>query len=249
MSLKFSRKFVVPMSEVTPCYAQKPFHMLNMLQDAADGAVEAMNPPADYWTNGCGWMLLEYTIRLDRPLTAGDSGVINTGHVLQHNLYSARRFELYDEEGKKFGLADSRWVYVDLNTRRPQRLNRRLPSVFTSSEEESIFEPFFAKPEKLERVDLTTRLHVRRGELDVNGHVNNAYYLSWAAEAVPQEVYMTCGIVSADIQYKHEALCGMDLEISTQIDGLSFRHEIKNTEGVLIAQFSTVWAKVPERAQ
>ena len=70
MALMYTRKFVVPLSEVTPCYALKPFHMLNMFQDAADGAVEALDPPADYWTNGCGWMLLQYTIRLGRPLMA-----------------------------------------------------------------------------------------------------------------------------------------------------------------------------------
>ncbi len=248
MPLKFSRDFVVPKSEVTPCWAMKPFHMLNMLQDAADGAVEAMNPPASYWTDGCGWMLLQYTIRLDRPLRAGDSGVIQTGHRMLHNLYSARRFEIYDAAGAQFGLADSKWVYVDLKTRRPQRLNHKLPDAFAQYEEDVIFEPVFVDPLKLDRVDSTTRLRVRLGELDVNAHVNNAYYLSWAAEAVPQEVYMTCGIISADIVYKHEALAGMELEVETQRDGLNFRHEIKSTGGELIAQFSTVWEKIPERS-
>ena len=92
MALMFTKKFVVPLSEVTPGYALKPFHMLNMFQDAADGAVEALNPPADYWTNGCGWMLLQYTIRLSKPLMAGDSVTINTGHRPLRDLYSCRRF-------------------------------------------------------------------------------------------------------------------------------------------------------------
>ena len=76
----------------------------------------------------------------------------------------------------------------------------------------------------------------------MNGHVNNAYYLSWAAEAVPMDVYMLCGIMSADIVYKHEAVYGMDLEVTTQQDGLDFLHEIRNTEGLLIATAATRWA-------
>ena len=242
MPLMITKNFTVPLSEVTPCYAQKPFHILNMLQDAADGAVESISPPASYWSDGCGWMLLQYTIRLDHPLIAGDTGAISTGHIMLRDLYSARRFMLFDAAGTQFGLADSRWIYVDLKTRRPQRLSHRLPPEFITTAEKPPFEPVFRDPAKLERADLKTSLHVRLGELDVNGHVNNAYYLSWAAEAVPMDVYMHCGIMSADIVYKHEAVYGMDLEVTTQQDGLDFLHEIRNTEGLLIATAATRWA-------
>ena len=107
-----------------------------------------------------------------------------------------------------------------------------------------MFELTFIDPPELERVDLSTKLRVRLGELDVNGHVNNAYYLSWAAEAVPQDVYLSCGIVEADIVYKHEALSGMELLVETQQDGLSFRHRITSGD-TLIAQFATRWEEVP----
>ena len=245
MALMYTRKFVVPLSEVTPCYALKPFHMLNMFQDAADGAVEALEPPDDYWTNGCGWMLLQYTIRLGHPLMAFDNVTINTGHRPLRDLYSCRRFRFLEEDGTQFGLADSKWCYVDLTKRRPLRMSRVLPQVFMDRAEE-VFEPTFIDPPELERVDLSTKLRVRLGELDVNGHVNNAYYLSWAAEAVPQDVYLSCGIVEADIVYKHEALSGMELLVETQQDGLSFRHRITSGD-TLIAQFATRWEKVPEQ--
>ncbi len=245
MSAMYTRKFVVPLSEVTPGYAQKPFHMLNMFQDAADGAVEAFDPPAGYWTNGCGWMLLQYTIRLKRPLMAGDRVTIKTGHRMIRDLYSARRFLFFEDDGSPFGMADSKWCYVDLAKRRPLRLSRVLPDVFLSGVEEDI-EPRFVDPLPLERVDLTARLRVRLGELDVNGHVNNAYYLSWASESVPRDVYLSCGIVEADIVYKHEALGGMELLVETQRDGLAFRHRITCGDK-LIALFATRWEKLPER--
>ncbi len=245
MSLMYTRTFVVPLSEVTPGYALKPFHMLNMFQDAADGAVEAINPPPGYWTNGCGWMLLQYTIRLNKPLMAGDRVTVNTGHRPFRDLYSVRRFDFYGDDGVQFGTADSKWCYVDLAKRRPLRLSRALPRVFMECAEDAL-EPRFVDPPPLDRVDLSTRLRVRLGELDVNGHVNNAYYLSWAAESVPQEVYLNCGIVDADIVYKHEAVGGMDLLVETQRDGLSFRHRITCGD-TLIAFFATRWEELPER--
>lgn len=244
MALMFTKKFVVPKSEVTPCRALKPFHLLNMLQDAADSAVDAMEPPADYWRCGCAWMMHQYSIRLERPLLSGDAGTINTGHMPLRDLYSVRRFRLLDGQEKQIGLADSMWIFVDLASRRPVRLSHRLPEVFMKKAEETPFDPIFAAPKKLERTDRSVKLHVRLGELDVNGHVNNAYYLGWAAEAIPQEVYMRCGIIEADILYKHEAVYGMDLTVATQQDGLSFRHEIRSDDGELIAQFSTRWAEI-----
>ena len=248
MALMFTKSFSVPLSEVTPCHAQKPFHILNMLQDAADGAVEWARPGDEYWNNGCGWMLRQYSIRLSRPLTAGDSGTINTGHVMLRDLYSARRFVLYDENDRQFGMADSLWIYVDLKSRRPQRLSRRLPSAFVRTMENPPFEPLLREPERLTCADIQLQLHVRLGELDVNGHVNNAYYLSWAAEAVPRDVYLRCGIVGADILYKREAVYGMDLVVTAQQTGeLKYLHEIKNTEGALIACFATQWAPLTER--
>ncbi|MGI6075097.1 MAG: acyl-[acyl-carrier-protein] thioesterase [Pyramidobacter sp.] len=248
MPLMYTKSFSVPLSEVTPCHAQKPFHILNMLQDAADSAVESVQPGADYWNDGCGWMLLKYSIRLTRPLAAGDSGTINTGHVMLRDLYSARRFVIYDENERQFGMADSLWIYVDLKSRRPQRLSHRLPPSFAAAMEDPPFQPLLREPEKLTRADIRTQLHVRLGELDVNGHVNNAYYLSWAAEAVPKEVYMRCGIVGADIQYKREAVYGMDLVVSTQqLDELNYLHEIKSTEGTLLACCATRWAPLAER--
>lgn len=247
MDLMFTKRWVVPLSEVTPGYALKPFHLLNMMQDAADDAVEALNPPADYWTNGCGWMLLQYSIRLERPLAAGDAVTINTGHRPLHDLYSSRRFRFLDDTGRQFGLADSKWCYVNLARRRPLRLSRALPRVFLDlAEDAASFEPGYFDPPPLERVDLSTRLRVRMGELDVNGHVNNAYYLSWAAEAVPQDVYLTCGICEADIVYKHEALSGMELLVETQRDDLTFLHRITCGD-TLIAAFRVKWAKIPER--
>lgn len=244
MKLMFAKKFAVPKSEVSPGGALKPFHLLNMLQDAADGAVESMNPPESYWTCGDGWMLLKYSIRLDHPLAVDDSGVINTGHVFIRDLYSARRFILDDAEGNTFGMADSMWIFVNLKSRRPLRLSRSLPEMFFTTTEKAVFKPEFNEPKPPERVDLSVNVQVRLGDIDMNGHVNNAYYVSWAAESLPEDVYMTCGLCGAEILFKHEATYGMVLTVETQRDGLDFRHRITNSDGTEIAIMTTKWAKI-----
>ncbi|MDY3869025.1 MAG: thioesterase [Pyramidobacter sp.] len=241
MPLSYTMKFAVHASEVTPCYALKPFHLLNMLQDAADGAVDSMQLPcvADF---GCAWMLHQYSIVLSRPLMSGASGTINTGHVPQGDLFSIRRFILHDDAGAEIGMADSAWILVDLKRRRPCRLSRKLPAYFFERAEPVPFDEHFTDPAAPDREDIVRMLDVRLGDLDVNGHVNNAYYLSWFSEAIPQDVYMTCGIQEAHIVYTHEATYGMQLRVSTRQDGLSFRHVICNQDGSEIARALTRWA-------
>ncbi len=243
MALGYTMQFIVPPSEVTPRYTIKPFHLLNKLQDAADGAVTNMELP-DVSAFGCAWMLHQYSVALSRPLMSGQRGTINTGHIAQGDLFSIRRFMLFDEQGAQIGLADSSWILVDLQRRRPCRLSRKLPACFFDKAEQEPFEGRFVEPLPPEREDILRPINVRLGDLDVNGHVNNAYYLSWVSEAIPPEVYMSCGVAEAHIIFKHEATYGMKLQVATQQDGLNFRHVIHNQEGTEIALISTRWEKI-----
>lgn len=245
MALRHEEHYSIPKSEATPCYALKPFHLLNMLQDAADGAVDAMSSASE-WPDECSWMVRRYSIRLTRPLKSGDEGLIRTGHCAVRDLYSIRRFRFYDAENNRIGEADSEWIFVNLETRRPQRLSRTMPQCFYKYVEEESFTGDFKKLSAPSRIDSVTHLHVRLGELDVNGHVNNAYYLTWAAESVTPEVYLNCGITEAHIFYKHEAKLGMDLVIETERNGLRFTHAVKSGEGELLALVETTWTEITD---
>ncbi len=246
MALTYRHPTSVLASEVTPCGAQKPFHLLACLQNSADAAVDDGGIP-DGRDFGCAWMVHQYSIVLDRPLVMGQQFHIDTGHQPRRDLYSIRRFILEDQDGP-FGLADSAWILVDLESRRPQRLSRRLQGAFYDRAEEP-FEEQFTVPLAPQRTDIQRVLEVRMGDLDGNGHVNNAYYLAWASEALPWEVYMTSGLLEAHILFVHEATYGMTLTVTTQQESLSFRHRIENQQGQEIALVNTRWAPLGGAAE
>ncbi len=241
MALAYRHRTSVLASEVTPCGALKPFHLMAALQNAADAAVDASGIPDGYGF-GCAWMVHHYSIFLDRPLMMEQRYQIHTGHRPKGDLYSIRRFVLEDDRGT-FGLADSSWILVDLATRRPQRLSRRLQGVFYDVAEEP-FQERFVDPLPPQRADFQRQLEVRMGDLDGNGHVNNAYYLAWASEALPWEVFMSSGLLEAHILFRHEATYGMVLTVTTQQEGLWFRHRIENQQGSEIALINTRWGPV-----
>ena len=44
----------------------------------------------------------------------------------------------------------------------------------------------------------------RRSDMDMNGHINNAVYLTWVIESIPQEIYDTCMLFEASIEWEED---------------------------------------------
>ena len=55
--------------------------------------------------------------------------------------------------------------------------------------------------------------NVQRRDIDTNNHVNNLYYLDYALEALPEDIYMNSNFSNVEIMYKHEAKLGDTLSI------------------------------------
>ena len=69
-------------------------------------------------------------------------------------------------------------------------------------------------------------------DIDTNNHVNNLYYLDYALEALPEEVYNKFKFPNVEIMYKHEAKLGDTLSIFySEIEKNSFVITVKDKEG------------------
>ncbi|KAH7622584.1 putative Oleoyl-acyl carrier protein thioesterase 1, chloroplastic [Nannochloris sp. 'desiccata'] len=60
------------------------------------------------------------------------------------------------------------------------------------------------------------RFVARRGDVDMNGHINNAIYFAWGIETVPEEVYQNCHLYQMEVDFKAECLCGDVIEAHGQ---------------------------------
>jgi fatty acyl-ACP thioesterase A len=60
------------------------------------------------------------------------------------------------------------------------------------------------------------RFVARRGDMDMNGHINNAVYFAWGIETVPEEVYENCHLYQMEVDFKAECLCGDVIEAHGQ---------------------------------
>ena len=88
------------------------------------------------------------------------------------------------------------------------------------------------KLKPIDSVDSEKVFHVRYDDLDMNGHVNNTVYITWAMEALDFEFRNNYKLKTLDIYFKQEVKYGDDIISQVKIDkeNLTTEHLIKNVK-------------------
>ena len=170
--------------------------------------------------------------------------------------------------GQQLGAATSTWLAFNLETRRMARLPPTLRTYFDTASpsppRHALGEHY--SPEKLAELlpdapcYVSSKTRVRRCDLDMNLHVNNASYLAWIMDDVPDAVFATARLTGVDIEYRAECVFGDNLESRATLvnaDGscvlpgdadplggqpLGFRHSlVRASDGVEILRARTSW--------
>ncbi|MEG0852288.1 MAG: thioesterase [Angelakisella sp.] len=153
-----------------------------------------------------GAVFLLAKLRLDIPRTpkGGELLELHTRPNLPVRAQYRRCTSFSTQDGELLCDMDSRWVLVDIESR---RVLRRLPEgvelPFLDAEEISDFRPFFPK-----EFTLREKLTVRYSMLDVNNHMNNTVYGDIVANLLEHRLLGEERLRSVEIFYHREALPG-----------------------------------------
>jgi medium-chain acyl-[acyl-carrier-protein] hydrolase len=132
---------------------------------------------------GLTWVLARLHVRIEQMPGAGETVHIATWPSGRHRLFAVRDFRLADSSGAGILKATSAWALMNMETRRPARLDPHLP-VFTGHPERMVQDDFAPLPPVQDGGD-PARYHAVAADIDINDHVNNTVYLDWALRAVP----------------------------------------------------------------
>lgn len=247
MSDFFEKEFPVRNYEVDWNGRVSAVTLLNYLQDAAAGHAALLGVAvSDLLARGLIWVISRIHLRVGRYVQDGEIVRVRTWPSTRNGLFSCREFEAYGREGVTVALATSSWAALDLKTRRPVRLSDRLPP-YPLQPRRAIPDEFGTLPQP-ERVDAELCFQVRREELDVNRHVNNAVYAEWALETMPGEIAEGFRPEEIEIGFRAEALYG-DTVVSRcqQVESgasPSFIHQLWcERDGRELARLRTRWRK------
>lgn len=118
---------------------------------------------------------------------------------------------LLDGEGNKLAMVDCRWIVVDTDTAHILRQ----PGWHTPDyENETLPEELPQLVHKSKELTLAGSWKAGYSLCDLNGHVNNSYYLDIACDALPLDVFRKGELRFASIKYHREIPMGAEVEVS-----------------------------------
>ncbi|SHN85376.1 acyl-[acyl-carrier-protein] thioesterase [Desulfitobacterium chlororespirans] len=192
------------------------------------------------------WVLNRWRLEMERYPRLGEKVTIETLNIGFERFYGERVFTIRDSQGNIIGKAGSLWIYLNIDKRRPTRIPLQFADQYGVPESYEGKEPFEDLPE-ITDIHTEIRFHVRRSDIDTNGHVNNTRYVEWMLEGISEESLKDYRLRRLEVIYKKETPYGTDILSQGQgakDAGLEYLHRVLDQSGEReLACGRTVWTK------
>ena len=153
------------------------------------------------------WLLLSWKIKLFSTPKWNTKVTVKTWPREMAKIYSYRDFEVYDDSGNLIAIASSKWVLINVSSHSIARITPELIKAY-STVKKCVFDEYKDPTFKdTENSILSFEYKVGRRDIDRNDHVNNLYYLDFALETLPEDIYQH-NFTNIEVLYKKEIKLG-----------------------------------------
>lgn len=238
-------RFVVRSYEVDPSGRATPQTLGDYFQEAAANHAHRRGLDGDAGSSETGWtwVLNRLRLRIHRFPAWREPVTVETWASGFAGALATREALFLSDAQERLAEATSRWIVIDLATRRP----RRPPAGLAALPRPDRPRPFgddAPPPEAPEDAPHTVRFTVRHSDLDVNRHVNNMCYLNWALEAVPPDFRERHALSEVDLLFKAESVFGDIVASEAAPKGDGWAHRLaRPSDGTTLALLRTAWTR------
>ncbi len=150
------------------------------------------------------WVLSSLKIHINQLPVWKDEVELITWAKNTDRLFAYRDFEMYKKGSDEPAiLATSAWLIVDIQTKRPQRMQYFSDMMPLQTEKHAIVNSTEKIPPVEEVKEHQEKVPVY-SDLDVNQHVNNVKYVEWILDLFSLEFQKCHQINEFEINYRHE---------------------------------------------
>ena len=154
------------------------------------------------------WIILDWKVKMFAHPKYLEEITIKTWPRILEKFYSYRDFEVYDSTSNLIAIASSKWIMINSETGKIERVNEKIINAYGIVEKSVFDKPLNEKPREPEDLKLNFKYKIQRRDIDTNGHVNNINYISYAIETLPEEIYENNEFNNIQIHYKKEIKYG-----------------------------------------
>jgi medium-chain acyl-[acyl-carrier-protein] hydrolase len=237
---------VVRSYEVDPRGRLTVVSFCNYLQEAAANHAHALGVSIHHLIpQNVTWVLSRLALRIHSCPGWGETIRVQTWPSGSQGPFSLRDFRLTGGNGRPLGESVTAWLLIDAKTRLPLRrvpyVSERLPRV----KAEHPLDSDLGKLPLLDGHDHEKAFYVRRGDLDINRHVNNVCYIEWVMESLSVDLHDRAVLTDLEVQYIAEAFSGdRVLARCRKLNGkgLSFLHAVfREGDNQELLRAKTTW--------
>lgn len=185
--------------------------LANWLQEAAGQSASSLGFGEETLASlGLTWILTRLVLRIRRLPTACEAIRVHTWPSLL-DRFGYRGYEVFDASDQRIISGGSAWSIMDLAARRLTPVPPELSAVYPRHARPCDAFTCRVLPRLAGDADNRARLRVRRDDLDINGHVNNAHYLSWLLEPFAPRAEQARVPALVDLGFRAECFPGEEL--------------------------------------
>lgn len=189
--------------------------LANWLQEAAGQSASSLGFGEEMLAPlGLTWILARLALRIARLPGAGEQLRVRTWPSTL-DRFGHRGYEVYDAENRLIVIGSSAWTIMNMSERKLAPVPPELAEVYPKTPRPCL--PFCCRtlPRLADESGAKSApLRVRRDDLDINGHVNNARYLAWLTEALPAPAAASGDLLipaMLDVSFRAECFPGDEL--------------------------------------
>lgn len=135
------------------------------------------------------WVLLNWKVDIINRPKYDDKITVKTWSASIDKLYAYRDFEIYNEENTLIGTATSKWLLMNSETWKIERMDK--DSMKSYGTENMTIYPNYKYPKVQTNIDLSnnySEITISKDMIDINHHVHNTCYYTMAIDALPNEI-------------------------------------------------------------
>ncbi len=202
----------------------KPYALLHYFEDIAYEHAEKLGVGYSVvHPKNITWFLLRYNMKFERLPRAWEALKIVTRSCGKKGVQRFRDFEVWSN-GELIGKTTSSWILVDIETKRP--LNPEKIVTFPLPSGERFLPTDFGGFSEFKKSDFQKTFEIRFDDIDINQHVNNANYISWALETLPYDFRLKKSFSQIEIAYKQEIAFGNKILSCVVFEGSKTLHRL-----------------------
>ena len=179
------------------------------------------------------WVLHRMDIKINRFPEWRETVTIETWPAAGDALRAYRDYRILDMDENEIGCCLSYWMMINIKTRRPNRMPKEVLELRLSEIDHVLpVKTSRMKPFDDEGNAIKSDIKVRRSDLDMNDHVNNARYVEWMLETFDDE---KVNINQIDIMFLQESRAGDSISSERRDLSDSYQHQLKDQDGKILA--------------